>query len=84
MIELKRAMVVANTRLLVYGFTKMKSIIPKRSRGKKANFKCSQVLSFTALKIATNLFLPDHSYKKWRITPRIIIKAVSTICHNNN
>lgn len=39
-------------------------IIAVNSIGKKANFKCSNVLSFTLLNAPTKAFLLDHSNVK--------------------
>jgi len=42
--------------------------------GTNANFKCSQVLSFTPLNAATREFWLDHSKVKCKIAPNIIAK----------
>ena len=64
LIELKRAMVVAKTTLVAYGLRKIKSTTPKIRVGKNASFKCSHVLSFTALKAAINILFPLNLNKK--------------------
>jgi len=49
------------------------------SIGKKMIFKCSQVLSFTAEKEATNKLPPDHSYVKCNKVPKNIAKTALAI-----
>lgn len=51
--------------------------------GKNNNFKCSQVLSFTALKAPTNKLPLDHSKEKCNNVPKretkIILKIINLI-----
>lgn len=49
------------------------------SIGKNNNFKCSHVLSFTALNVPTNGLLLDHPNVKCKSVPNIIIKIVLII-----
>ncbi len=55
-------------------------LLKKKSAGKNASFKCSQVLSFTAAKYATNVELPESSYKKCKNEPINTINKKANIC----
>ena len=58
------------------------SKIENKKNGTNIIFKCSMVLSFTALKKPTIELLPDHSYVKCRSVPRISVKNIPIMCHD--
>ena len=55
------------------------SITEKITMGKYISFKCSHVLSFTALSIATKSEFPDRSYVKCKRVPNSIVNKVPAI-----